>query len=70
MLMHINGRQLEKITERIKNAGKFYQFVRAGFDKFCFGLIPSPIILVLKSFLPWGDADDACRRVFSFLSSK
>jgi len=51
-LMYINWREQEKITERIKNAGKFYQFVRAGFGKFFFGLIASPIIEVLKGFLP------------------
>jgi hypothetical protein len=44
MLMHINGRELEEITERIKNAGKFYQSVRRGSGKFFFGLIASPII--------------------------
>jgi len=36
MLMHINGRELEKITEGIINAGKFYQSVRRGFGKFFF----------------------------------
>jgi len=34
----------KKITERIKNAGKLYQFVRAGFGKFFFELIASSII--------------------------
>jgi hypothetical protein len=52
MLMYINGREQEKITESIQNTGIFYQFVRAGFGKFFFGLIASTIIEVLKSFLP------------------
>jgi hypothetical protein len=42
--MYTNGREQEKITERIKNAGKFYQFVRAGFGMFFFELIASSII--------------------------
>jgi len=52
MLIYINGTEQEKITERIKNSGKFYQFARAGFGKFFFELIASPIIWVLKNFLP------------------
>jgi hypothetical protein len=44
MLMYINGREQEKITERIKNAGAFYWLVRAGYDKFFFLLIASPKI--------------------------
>jgi hypothetical protein len=50
--VHKWNRAKKKITERIKNVGKFYQFVRAGFGKFFFGLIASPIIEVLQSFLP------------------
>jgi hypothetical protein len=44
MLKYINGSEQEKNTEIIKNAGKLYQFVRAGLGKFFFELIASSII--------------------------